>query len=105
MADAKTFKCPSCGSALEPDGDEKEVKCAYCGSTVIVPEELRDDETDDDLTDEEVAEQDLFDPSHVPWLIQNGVDATVKVDQIRDISQNKNMTDVYLYFKWETGRR
>ena len=67
-----------------------------CGSTVIVPEELRDDETDDDLTDEEVAEQDLFDPSHVPWLIQNGVDATVKVDQIRDISQNKNMTDVYL---------
>ena len=41
MSDAKTFKCPSCGSALEPDGDEKEVKCAYCGSTVIVPQELR----------------------------------------------------------------
>ena len=32
MADAKTFKCPSCGSALEPDGDEKEVKCAYAAA-------------------------------------------------------------------------
>ncbi len=42
MSEAKTFKCPSCGSALEPDGDEKEIKCAFCGSTVIVPEELRD---------------------------------------------------------------
>ncbi|MFZ1041114.1 MAG: hypothetical protein WCA79_08640 [Anaerolineales bacterium] len=59
MSDAKTFKCPSCGSALEPDGDEKEIKCAYCGNTVIVPEELRDqDEDEDDPTDEDVAEQD-----------------------------------------------
>jgi len=82
MSDAKTFKCPSCGSTLMPDGDEKEVKCEYCGSTVIVPEELRDDETDDDLTDEEVAEQDYSAPSHLPWLVQHGVDATVKVDRV-----------------------
>ena len=78
MSDAKTFKCPSCGSALEPDGDEKEVKCAYCGSTVIVPKDLRDD----DETDEDDAEHDIGTPRHVRWLIQNGIDATVKVDGI-----------------------
>ncbi len=42
MAEAKTFKCPNCGSSVSTTGAEKEVKCAYCGSTVIVPEELRD---------------------------------------------------------------
>jgi len=38
----KTFQCPNCGSSVTTTGAEKEVKCAYCGSTVIVPEELRD---------------------------------------------------------------
>ena len=36
-----TFKCPNCGSPVTTTGPEKEVQCAYCGSTVIVPEELR----------------------------------------------------------------
>lgn len=42
MSDTKSFQCPNCGSPIVPTGTEKEVKCAYCGSTVIVPEELRD---------------------------------------------------------------
>ena len=88
MSDAKTFKCPSCGSALEPDGDEKEVKCPYCGSTVIVPEELLDQDTDQDTdedTDEEMASgEDAGSPRHIQWLIQHGADATVKVDRIKD---------------------
>jgi DNA-directed RNA polymerase subunit RPC12/RpoP len=37
-----TFQCPNCGSPLIANGAEKEIKCQYCGSTVIVPEELRD---------------------------------------------------------------
>ncbi len=37
-----TFKCPNCGSPVTTTGAEKEVQCAYCGSTVIVPEELRE---------------------------------------------------------------
>ncbi len=41
MADTKSFQCPNCGSPITTSGLEKEVKCAYCGSTVIVPEELR----------------------------------------------------------------
>ncbi|HUI88194.1 MAG TPA: hypothetical protein VLX61_05670 [Anaerolineales bacterium] len=41
MAD-KTFQCPNCGSPITTTGVEKEVTCAYCGSTVIVPKELRD---------------------------------------------------------------
>ena len=36
------FKCPNCGSPVTTTGAEKEVQCAYCGSTVIVPEELRE---------------------------------------------------------------
>lgn len=41
MADTKSFQCPNCGSSVMPSGSAKEVKCAYCGTTVIVPEELR----------------------------------------------------------------
>jgi len=37
-----TFKCPNCGSPVTTTGAEKEAQCAYCGSTVIVPEELRE---------------------------------------------------------------
>jgi DNA-directed RNA polymerase subunit RPC12/RpoP len=42
MSDAKTFQCPSCGSPILTSGADKEVKCQYCGNTVIVPEELRE---------------------------------------------------------------
>ncbi len=85
MSDTKTFKCPSCGSALEPDGDEKEVKCPYCGSTVIVPEELLDQDTDQDTDEEEMASgEDASSPRHIQWLIQHGADATVKVDKVKD---------------------
>ena len=103
-SNTNTFKCPDCGAPLEPDGDAKEVKCPFCGGTVIVPEELRDDDSDDDdLTDEEVAEQDPFAPSHVPWLIQHGVEVTVRVDHIADTSKHKDMTDAYLYLNGKTA--
>ncbi len=42
MSDTKTFQCPSCGSPILTSGAEKEVQCQYCGNTVIVPEELRE---------------------------------------------------------------
>lgn len=42
MTTSRSFQCPNCGSPVSTSGTEKEVKCAYCGSTVIVPEELRD---------------------------------------------------------------
>ena len=42
MANTQSFQCPNCGSPILTSGAEKEVRCAYCGSTVIVPEELRD---------------------------------------------------------------
>src|ERR1700690_1826361 len=42
MPDIKTFQCPNCGSTVTTSGADKEVQCAYCGTTVIVPEELRD---------------------------------------------------------------
>ena len=39
---AKNFECPSCGAAQEyHGGPETSVKCPYCGTTVVVPEELR----------------------------------------------------------------
>ncbi len=41
MPDIMSFKCPNCGSSVNTDGTSKEAKCEYCGSTVIVPEELR----------------------------------------------------------------
>jgi len=38
---AKRFACPSCGAGLDYDGGEPLVRCAYCGSNVPVPAELR----------------------------------------------------------------
>jgi len=89
VSDAKTFKCPGCGSALEPDGDDKEVKCAYCGSTVIVPEELRDQDEDEELTPDIPGS-----PQHVPWLVQNGADATLRVDSVLDTGKMIDMKPI-----------
>jgi DNA-directed RNA polymerase subunit RPC12/RpoP len=103
MAEAKSFECPKCGSALTPDGDEKEIKCAFCGSTVIVPEDLRDDELDED--EELSPEEDLFSPQHVQWLIQTGTDAMFKVDIINDRQgETRNMKPVVnLYLSGKTA--
>ena len=86
MADMKSFNCPNCGSALIPDGDAKEVKCAFCGSIVIVPEELLDQnqQVDQEAKLEWNSGVDPFSPQHLQWLIQNGADATAKVDTIKD---------------------
>jgi LSD1 subclass zinc finger protein len=38
---ALTFECPSCGASLQNPGGAATMKCGYCGTTVVVPEELR----------------------------------------------------------------
>jgi DNA-directed RNA polymerase subunit RPC12/RpoP len=35
------FHCPTCGAALPPPGDVASVRCEYCNSNVLVPEEYR----------------------------------------------------------------
>jgi len=42
MSHLRTFECPSCGAPLSHAGSDKEIKCPFCGSTVIVPKDLRD---------------------------------------------------------------
>lgn len=37
----KTFHCPNCHASLEHNTNDQAVSCPYCGTTVIVPEELR----------------------------------------------------------------
>lgn len=41
MSQTQTFACPACGAALSAAGANKEIKCPYCASTVVVPAELR----------------------------------------------------------------
>ncbi len=41
MSDSRIFECPSCAAALRPDGAALQVRCPYCGTTVIVPASLR----------------------------------------------------------------
>jgi DNA-directed RNA polymerase subunit RPC12/RpoP len=41
MSEGKLFNCPSCGSSLSLQKSTAEIKCQYCGNTVIVPKELR----------------------------------------------------------------
>jgi DNA-directed RNA polymerase subunit RPC12/RpoP len=35
------FHCPTCGASLPVPDDDPSVRCAYCGSTVLVPQEYR----------------------------------------------------------------
>lgn len=43
---AKAFACPNCTGRLEVSGVEASVSCPYCGSTVVVPETLREAQQD-----------------------------------------------------------
>lgn len=38
---ASTFNCPTCGAPLHTNGTEADIICEYCGASVIVPAELR----------------------------------------------------------------
>jgi DNA-directed RNA polymerase subunit RPC12/RpoP len=99
MAEAKSFECPKCGSALTASGIEKEIKCAFCGSTVIVPEELRGQSSDQDQVDPVDLELlESLDPyprglnlqQRLQWLVQNGVEVTAKVKFVDDKGVTKN---------------
>ena len=38
----QSFTCPNCGAPLDaPDSDETTIRCPFCETSVIVPEELR----------------------------------------------------------------
>jgi DNA-directed RNA polymerase subunit RPC12/RpoP len=38
---AHAFNCPNCGAPLDYDGNDPIIRCPYCKSSVIVPENLR----------------------------------------------------------------
>jgi len=40
---AHSFQCPSCGAPLMPRGNDSVISCPHCLTSVIVPEELRQD--------------------------------------------------------------
>ena len=40
---AHSFQCPSCGAPLLPRGSAAVIRCPHCQTSVIVPEELRQD--------------------------------------------------------------
>jgi DNA-directed RNA polymerase subunit RPC12/RpoP len=41
MPGVKVFRCPSCGASVSTDGEEAQITCQFCGTTIVVPEELR----------------------------------------------------------------
>jgi hypothetical protein len=72
---------------------EKEVKCAYCGSSVIVPQELRDQAPDP-------GQADLSSPQHQQWLLQNGADAVARVESVEDTGYAENNNPVVVLDLW-----
>ena len=101
MTDAKSFNCPNCGSSLNASGKEKEVTCAFCGSSVIVPAELRNQGQAKQLTREQFASmldklgsQDKQDVDNLDNfdVIKNGADGIAKVFSVDDLgaAENKN---------------
>ena len=105
MSEAKSFDCPKCGSPLMTNGTA-EIKCPYCGSTVIVPEELRGQAPAQESF-QVSAKDDLGTPEHVQWLVQNGTEATAKVKSVQDTGQTRNMNPLVtleLDVKPKTGK-
>lgn len=41
MPQIQIFACPSCGASMSIEEGDVQIKCLFCGNTVIVPEELR----------------------------------------------------------------
>ena len=42
MSTPQTFECPNCGASLDYHaGDDPTIRCQYCSTSVVVPEELR----------------------------------------------------------------
>ncbi len=41
MPEGKSLTCPSCGASLSALGKTTETKCPYCGTSVMIPQELR----------------------------------------------------------------
>lgn len=37
----QAFRCPTCGAPLEPEQGALTMKCGYCGSSVVIPQSLR----------------------------------------------------------------
>jgi len=91
MFEAKSLNCPNCGSALEIRGSVNTVICKYCGSTVVVPGNLRGS---GQPAEELSAEQDLYSPRHLDWLVQNGIEIMVQVDFAKEKNEQKNNNPV-----------
>lgn len=47
---APSFHCPSCGAPLLPRGNASVISCPHCHTSVIVPEELREESDADQWT-------------------------------------------------------
>ena len=41
MPQVKVFRCPSCGASVSTDGEQAQITCQFCGTTIVAPEELR----------------------------------------------------------------
>ena len=42
MPRIQVFECPNCGATASYDGGpETSITCQFCGSTIIIPEEMR----------------------------------------------------------------
>jgi DNA-directed RNA polymerase subunit RPC12/RpoP len=95
MSEGKMFQCPNCGSPLNAGGTEKQVQCAYCGSSVIVPEELRDQAPKQNPAD-------FNSPQHRQWLMQNGLDAVAVVESVEDTGYIENLNPVVAIDLWLT---
>ena len=103
MSTAKSFSCPNCGSPLTASGTEKEVKCLYCDTSVIVPVELRDQDQAKPHTREQFAsnldklgsldkqDADDFDDLDDFDVVKNGADGIAKVWDVDDLGAAENM--------------
>ena len=68
---AQSFQCPSCGAPLLPRGNASVIRCPHCHTTVVVPEELRQDSQAEQWT---TLVFDHFASNDNNWLIGNKSD-------------------------------
>lgn len=61
-----TLKCPECGATLQLDQDRKECFCTYCGSKILLDEEIQkqDVRIEKHIIDEAAVEQEKTKQKH-----------------------------------------
>jgi hypothetical protein len=99
MPKIQVFECPSCGASLSYEhGSEPTITCQFCGSNVIVPEELREHHDEQPSITEMPVYENIFTPSSDDLLANPPSDELYQLRQL--VNQGQKIEAIKHYRKF-----